>query len=61
MITDRLGIEDMCQLLLANALAGVCYRDLDIVGCLLGRNGDAATLRRELTGIISQSVEHKEG
>ena len=50
----------MCQLLFAHALTRICYRYLDIIGCLLSRNSYAASLRREFTGIIGQGVQHKE-
>ena len=56
-----LMVEEMVELVLGHALAGVFDGNLYTVVEVACRDGDAAVLGRELTGIVGQRVEHEEG
>ena len=50
----------MIDLLCRHALARIIHGNLHIVVCLSSLQGDLSTLWRELPGIVSQRVQHKE-
>ena len=65
MITFRIdngfGIKEMVELVLCHTLAGVFDGDFHTVVKIAGRDGDAAVLGCEFTGVVGQRVEHEEG
>ena len=60
-VVDGFVVEDVLQLLVSHAATCIGNGHFDIVGRLLGADGDTIALSSKLAGIVCQSVQHEKG
>ena len=60
MTFNYLMIEKMLKLFIGHSASGIFYRDFYIISSLCGRNVDPTLTISKLSGVVGQSVQHKQ-